>query len=177
MKPWNDTLVSQFNPLPSPIVDFGDANGVLIVDLPHVLDAGADNKAYEWQDGSTDQSYTVTENGKYTVTVTGQNDCKSAKTVWVNIETGTGENLADIDDVSVYPNPGNGLFFVKINGASQDDLILRLINNQGQTVFIRQFTSSSSVPESFDVQNLSRGIYLIVIQGKDLLYQGKMIVQ
>jgi len=177
MKPWDDTLVSPFNPLPSPLIDFGDLNGILNVDLPHVLDAGAGNKAYEWQDGSTDQSYTVTENGKYTVTVTGQNDCQSAKTVSINLSTGTGENLANGEDVSVYPNPGNGLFYVKINGTSEDDLVLRLINNQGQTVFIRQFTGSSSVPESFDVQNLSRGIYLIVIQGKDLLYQGKMIIQ
>jgi hypothetical protein len=177
MKPWNDTLVSPFNPLPSPLIDFGDANGVLTVDLPHVLDAGAGNKAYEWQDGSTDQSYMVTEKGIYTVTVTGQNDCQSAKTVSVNLETGTRENLANGNNVSVYPNPGNGLFFVKINGAAQDDLMLRMINNQGQTVFIRQFTGNSSIPESFDVQNLSRGIYLIVIQGKGLLYQGKMIIQ
>ena len=177
MKPWNDTLVSQFNPLPSPLIDFGDADGVLTVNLPHVLDAGAGNKSYEWQDGSTAQSYTVTEKGIYTVTVTGQNDCQSAKTVSINLETGTWENMADGNDVSVYPNPGNGLFFVKINQAGQEDLVLRLINNQGQTVFIRQFTSSPSIPETIDVQNLSRGIYHIMIQGKGLLYQGKMIIQ
>ncbi len=98
MKPWNDTLVSQFNPLPSPVIDFGDTDGVLTVDLPHVLNAGAGNKSYEWQDGSTAQSYTVTEKGIYTVTVTGQNDCQSAKTVSINLETGTGENLANGDD-------------------------------------------------------------------------------
>jgi hypothetical protein len=177
MKPWNDTLVSQFNPQPSPLIDFGDANGVLTVDLPHMLDAGAGNKAYEWQDGSTDQSFTVTEKGIYTVTVTGQNDCQSAKTVSINLETGTSEYLADRVDVSVYPNPGNGLFFVKINGAGQNNLVLRLINNQGQIVFIRQFSSSPSIPETIDVQNLSRGIYHIMIQGKGLLYQGKMIIQ
>jgi hypothetical protein len=176
MKPWNDTLDSQFNPLPSPVIDFGDTEGVLMVDLPHVLDAGAGNKAYEWQDGSTDQSFTVTENGTYTVTVTGQNDCQSAKTVAINLETGTGESLAN-EDVSVYPNPGNGLFFVKINRTIEDDMVLKLINNQGQIVFIRQFTNDSSVAESFDVQNLSRGIYHIMIQGKGILYQGKMIIQ
>ncbi len=107
--------IHQFSPLPSPVIDFGDAAGILTVDLPHLLDAGAGNKAYEWQDGSTGQSFTVTEKGTYTVTVTGQNDCQSAKTVAINLETGTGENLANSDDVSVYPNPGNGLFYVKIN--------------------------------------------------------------
>ncbi len=177
MKSWNDTLVSPFNPLPSPVIDFGDLNGVLSVDLPHLLDAGSGNKSYEWQDGSTGQSYTVTENGIYSVTVTGQNNCQSEKSVSINLETGIGENLADGVDVSVYPNPGNGLFYVKINGTVRDDMILRLINNQGQTVYIRQFTTNSAVPESFDVQNLSRGMYHIIIQGKDLLYQGKVIIR
>jgi hypothetical protein len=142
-----------------------------------VLDAGAGNKTYEWQDGSANRSYTVTENGSYTVTVTGQNDCESSKTVLINMATETGESLANGYDVSVYPNPGNGLFYVKINGAGQDDLVLRLVNNQGQTVYIRQFTGSSSVPEAFDVQDLSRGIYHIMIQGKEIRYQGKMIIQ
>jgi hypothetical protein len=177
MKSWNDTLVSPFNPLPSPVIDFGDLNGVLSVDLPHLLDASAGNKSYEWQDGSTGQSYTVIENGIYSVTVTGQNNCQSEKSVSINLETGIGQNLADAADVSVYPNPGNGLFYVKINGTVRNDMILRLINNQGQTVYIRQFTANSAVPESFDVQNLSRGIYHITIQGKEFLYQGKMIIQ
>jgi hypothetical protein len=119
----------------------------------------------------------VTERGNYTVTVTGQNDCQSAKTVSINLSTGTGENRTDGEDISVYPNPGNGLFYVKINGNNQEDAVLRLINNQGQTVFIRQFNTTSAVPESFDVQNLSRGIYHIMIQGKGLQYQGKMIIQ
>jgi hypothetical protein len=176
MKPWNDTLASQFDPLPSPLIDFGDADGILTVDLPHVLDAGEGNKAYEWQDGSTDQSYTVTERGIYRVTVTGENDCQTSKTVSINLETGTGENLADADDVSLYPNPGNGLFYIKINSSEQDDLVLRLINNQGQTVFIRQFTNLPST-ETIDVRHLSRGIYHIMIRGKRLLYQGKVIIQ
>jgi hypothetical protein len=177
MKPWNDTLVSPFNPLPSPVIDFGDLGGVLNVDLPHMLDAGTGNKAYEWQDGSTGQVFTVTEKGNYTVIVTGQNDCQTEKTVSINLSTGTGENLSDKDDVSVYPNPGNGLFYVKINAGDQDDLVLRLINMKGQTVYIRKFSSNSAVAESFNVQNLSRGMYHIVIEGGDMMYQGKMIIQ
>jgi hypothetical protein len=177
MKSWDDTLVSPFNPLPSPVVDFGDVDGILTTDLPHILDAGTGNKSYEWQDGSTDQLYTVTDKGIYTVIVTGQNDCQTEKIVSINLSTGMDKNLANEEDVSVYPNPGNGLFYVKINTGDKEDLVLRLINMQGQTVFIRQFTSTSAVPETFDVQHLSRGMYHIVIQGGDLMYQGKMIIQ
>ncbi len=177
MKSWNDTLESPFNSRPSPVIDFGDQDGALNVDLPHLLDAGTGNKAYEWQDGSTSQVLTVTEKGTYTVTVTGQNDCQAARTVEINLSTGTGDNLAIGNDVSVYPNPGNGLFYVKINTAVQDDLVLRLINMQGQAVYIRRFKTTSAVPETFNVQNLSRGLYHIVIEGEGLIYQGKMIIQ
>jgi hypothetical protein len=176
-KPWNDTLTTTFYALPSPLIDFGDLNGVLQVDLPHILDAGAGNKSYEWQDGSSDQSYMVTQDGTYTVTVTGQNDCQSQKTVIINPATGFGQQLTNGSQVKVYPNPSHGLFNIKINDADHTGLVLQVINSQGQVVSIRRFDSFSSSSEPVDVQDLTRGMYLILIQGDGISYQGKMIIQ
>ena len=84
MRPQNDTLTLNPAVKPSPVVDFGDDNGILMVALPHVLDAGNGHKAYLWNNGSTDQTYNVTTDGTYSVTVTGQNDCQTYKVVQIN---------------------------------------------------------------------------------------------
>ena len=52
-----------FDALPGPVIDFGDVNGELQPDLPHLLDAGAGHKAYLWQDNSTAQTFTVVSAG------------------------------------------------------------------------------------------------------------------
>jgi len=75
----NDTLEMAFTGLPSPVVDFGDTDGVLRTDLPHGLDAGEGNKTYLWQDGFTGRVYNVLTPGTYSVVVTGQNDCVTGK--------------------------------------------------------------------------------------------------
>lgn len=42
-----------------------------------VLDAGNGFKSYEWSNGATTQTTTITQTGNYTVTVTNSNDCKA----------------------------------------------------------------------------------------------------
>jgi hypothetical protein len=63
MRPQNDTLTLHPTIKSSPVVDFGDNNGILMVSLPHVLDAGNGQKVYLWNDGSAGQTYNVTTNG------------------------------------------------------------------------------------------------------------------
>jgi hypothetical protein len=177
MKPWNDTLTSAFYALPSPEIDFGDVHGVLQVNLPHLLDAGPGHKSYLWQDGSINQSYMVTENGTYTVTVTGQNDCQTQYTVQINLATGYGNQLLDNGSVIIYPNPGNGLFNISIHDEEWKNLNIQVINNQGQIVVATQLSTSPGVPASLDVQQLPRGLYHIIIQDEGRVFRGKMIIQ
>ena len=177
MKPWNDTLVIGFNALPSPVIDFGDVNGVLQVDLPHMLDAGPGHKSYLWQNGSTNQSFTVTSSGIYSVTVTGQNDCQTSRTVQINLATGISNIRNNAGEVILYPNPNNGLFYLSTNSEIPADLTIQVVNNQGQVVYNRVCSISSMLNESIDVQHLPRGIYHIVIMGNGYYCTNKMIIQ
>jgi len=159
------------------VVDFGDINGVLEVDLPHVLDAGTGNKSYLWQNGSTNQTFTVTANGTYSVTVTGQNDCQSSRTVEVNPATWTGDPLGNSGTVVLYPNPNHGLFYISINSETPEELTIQVMNSQGQTVYIRKGYGLSLRQEPVDVQHLPRGMYHIVITGNGKEFYNKMIIQ
>jgi hypothetical protein len=177
MKYWDDSLDVVFNALPAPVVDFGDENGELQTGLPHLLDAGADQKAYLWQDESTSQTYLVSEAGIYSVTVTGQNDCQTTKTVRINMQSAVNDLDMGVKDIIIYPNPNNGIFNISIDTEEIKNFTIRIFNNQGQEVFIRQVNTYELENESIDVQSLPEGIYHITITSATDNYLGKMIIQ
>lgn len=175
-KPSNDAFTLQFNALPSPVVNFGDADGSLDTILPHVLDAGTGNKSYLWQDGSTNQTFTVNTNGTYSVSVTGQNNCQTIKTVHINPSTGVGDYTGNSGNIKLYPNPNNGQFRISMDSEIQGKLSVKIINNQGQAVFVSEFSIQELNNEVIDVQNLPRGMYNILIHNGQRLYQEKLII-
>ena len=174
-KPVNDTLTIVFEALPAPVVDFGDVNGSLTVELPHMLDAGAGHKSYLWQDNTTEPTYMVNAKGIYSVMVTGQNDCQTIKSVSINMQSGT-TGQSSIGKINLYPNPNNGLFNISFEGISKN-AVVKIFNNQGQAVYIRTINSGQSSDIPIDVQELSRGMYHMIIQDDHNTWQGKFIIQ
>ncbi|HEX2394402.1 MAG TPA: T9SS type A sorting domain-containing protein, partial [Bacteroidales bacterium] len=172
-KPGNDTLTSFFDALPAPVIDFGDVNGNLTVDLPYVLDAGVGHQSYLWQDNSTNQTYNVTVKGQYRVTVTGTNDCQTTKTVLVNMQSSVNDPVSS--DLYVYPNPNQGMFRIKMT-EYVGEATIRILNNNGQVVYLRTLTSEELNHGMIDVQSLSEGIYYLLLQTKDGLLKGKIVI-
>ncbi len=60
-----------------------------------VLDAGSGFTSYLWNDGSTEQTLTITESGTYSVTVTNSTGCSATAETFVNINQGPAVNAGD----------------------------------------------------------------------------------
>lgn len=65
---------------PTPVVDLGENRATT---EPLTLDAGSGFVSYLWQDNSTNQTFTVTETGLYSVTVTDNNGCQGYDEVYI----------------------------------------------------------------------------------------------
>jgi len=76
----NDLFASDIEIYANPIVDLGPDQ---TINEPLVLDAGAGYVSYLWQDGSTGQTFTVTQTGLYHVTVTDDNGCQGYDEVFI----------------------------------------------------------------------------------------------
>jgi hypothetical protein len=69
---------------------------------------------YEWQlngipiPGATNQTYTATETGYYTVLITDEHGCQNSTTLFVEV-TGIDEQIAG-EVISIFPNPSHGNF-------------------------------------------------------------------
>lgn len=102
-----------------------------------------------------------------TYTVVGTTSgCPSVPgTITVNVTTCTGlEDLATHSEISVYPNPSNGIFSISSTN-NTGKLDVAVINMLGQTVK----TESSKDPKSvvIDMSSYSKGLYYLKIQLND----------
>ena len=79
--------------------------------------------------------------------------------------------------LSVFPNPNNGLFNIKIESANQQNISLMIFNNMGSLVATEQFTVNGSISKRLSLEHLSKGIYYLRIQTKDDVVMRKVIIQ
>ncbi|MGW8316575.1 MAG: T9SS type A sorting domain-containing protein, partial [Bacteroidales bacterium] len=81
-KSFNDTVLQSVGVFETPALDLGE-NFQVVTELQHTLDAGPGFAWYEWQDGSSEQTFTITKTGvgRYWVTVMDINGCSVSDTV------------------------------------------------------------------------------------------------
>jgi len=79
----NDMLTETVIAYGNPQVNLGGDRAINTGSV--VLDAGAGYQSYEWQDGSTNQTFTVTETGTYSVTVVDGNGCIGSDAVAITV--------------------------------------------------------------------------------------------
>jgi hypothetical protein len=84
--------------------------------------------------GATDQSYIVTQNGIYHVVYTDAYGCQVASETVDFITVGI--DISDFaENLSLYPNPNNGIFELKWEGPSLRDVSMTVYNSIGESIF------------------------------------------
>ncbi len=137
--------------------------------------------SYQWQfnsvdiPGATNQSYTATETGYYTVIITDENGCVSSTTVFVEV-TGV-ESIEDDFGFFVYPNPSNGNFTLEFSANISGVVLIEVIDMLGQKIFASEEKISSATKKEIQLTNISNGIYFIRFQiGNDFVSRKIQII-
>ena len=119
----------------------------------------------------------VTQNGSYKVEVVN-NSCTSLASAAINISlTGVKYNKLDIG-FTIYPNPTNGLFEIKITSIANRTYQLKLYSVSGQ--LISEEEMNVRVGENSKNMNLigiEKGIYFLSIIGDDGVATQSILVQ
>ncbi|MCK5822461.1 MAG: T9SS type A sorting domain-containing protein [Bacteroidales bacterium] len=164
----NDTIKVVVNPLPT--VDIGEvhesADSV-------ILDAGAGFVEYLWSDSTTQQTTTARHTGHYYVTVTDENGCQGVDTAYVHI-LGITKTANDIKFI-VFPNPNKGVFKIFLNSNNNEDLVIQLVNIQGQLVYHKDVDNVKDYKDEINVSDLPKGIYYLKIN-KGSLFKVKRVI-
>jgi hypothetical protein len=111
--------------------------------------------------GETNQTYTFTANGTYTVieTTNGCSSPESGPVVIINVGI---SNAADPNLLSVYPNPNDGNFTLTFYSIEKSSYTVKIENAIGQLVYneeIKDFTGTYT--KDLSVIEFGKGIYTL----------------
>ncbi len=174
LRPENDDFTKNVNVIPSPVVDFGGDE--LEVDFPYTLDAGSGYASYLWNDGSTGSTYTATEPGTYSVTVTGTNTCVTSRSVYLATELLVSDLADETMEVDIYPNPASNYITIEASFEYPGNYILEIFNGQN-SMFISREIIDKEYKEEFYIGDLPPGLYFIRIRNDIMYHVNKMIIQ
>jgi PKD repeat protein len=172
----NDTLTlsNYMTVFTNPLAPVITQNGNVITSTPAIT--------YQWQfnsidiPGATNQSYTISESGVYTVIIADSNSCSAQSSVDAII---SGINEADGGGIiAIYPNPSDGNFQLEVSGEElPSDLQVRIYNTIGQLVF---YSDKSNQGKQFsmniELHDIAAGVYFLEISADVTLLKKKLII-
>ncbi len=115
----------------------------------------------------------------YILTVTDTNNCTSTDTATVNISPCTGVQEWNLPlDVNVSPNPGDGMFTIKLSGTYNRNITMTVRNALGQIVRSEELGKITNQRQvQLDLTKESKGMYYLDLSGRKEHSVTKLIVQ
>jgi hypothetical protein len=137
-----------------------------------VLDAGAGYVSYLWNDGSTNQTLQVDTFGTFYVTVEDTNGCMASDTVVIAYPVSN--NFATFGEVSVYPNPTTGKFYIEIENNVVDGVQLTIADITGK-VIVKDVIRTSRY--EVDLTTYNKGLYFVKLVNGTSVEVYKVIIK
>jgi hypothetical protein len=166
-----------------PIVELG-ADTSICGSVTWTLDAGNPGSTYLWSTGETTQTIEIStdevyETIEYSVVVTNENACVDSDTI--NIEWVDCTGIDELDNnvsLSIYPNPNDGEFKLKLS-ALQDEIVnVRVINELGAVVYSKEdIIVREAMTLKINLKDHAAGIYSVVVASDKGMINKKIVVR
>ena len=173
---------------PSNIITI-DVNELPLVEITYnepLFTTNSGGSSYQWFfngnpiPGATGQTHEPSAEGRYSVRIQFPNGCENTSEEFnyppVGVEDIMGQQLA----VTLYPNPGKGMFYIDLNQHSASNLpmsidVYDLIGKQlvHQEMLIR----SGKTTVSLDLSLQEKGMYVLLLKFSDQVLHREIILQ
>lgn len=168
--------------VPSPLINLGPNHNVCMnVSVP--LTAPSNFASYLWHNGDTTQSIVA---GPYytpgvymqSVTVTNSFGCSNSDTVMVTVLNCVGvDEFTNETQVTIYPNPNDGNFFIAIDSPIEDNATLEIINLQGQVIHGQPIRISSGFKQELNMTDVPPGLYFVRVSGPEFNTVKRVVIR
>ena len=150
-----------------PTLSLGDGKDTLNVSLPYELTSGVGGVTYLWSTGATSPSISITSGswGKYWLKVTDSHGCTASDTIVIWWPVGIAANTIDAK-ISIFPNPANNWFTLKIESPEPISYEVELISPLGQTIWHLKTESEMLWEKVLNSSSQPNGIYLLRISNR-----------
>ena len=154
----------------------GETNNKITVEIPYQLELTESYNSYKWHDGKSSPKYSIHKTGEYSVTVTDNNECTGEGSIEVTVKDANNIIKSNSNaEINIYPNPADDKLYILIN--NYNDLIyIKLINSNGKNI-INSSYSGFELIEGLDISDLEDGIYVLMLNSKNVTKKYKIIIQ
>ncbi len=142
-----------------------------------MLTASTSAISYTWNTGVTTMSISVspTLTTTYTVNVTNASSCSSSAVVTVSVSTCTGIDELVANNVTIYPNPNNGIIHITLTSELSKNSTLEIYDVIGKLIVTEALTNELNTS---NISHLSSGIYSFrVLNNNNIVKFGKLVKQ
>lgn len=136
-----------------------------------ILTAEGGFASYQWFlngnpiNGATDQSFTPTENGIYTVEATDDVNC-SGSSDEIEVVVNSLNELPGTKGISIMPNPVVNNLRLEILSDNNMQLDIKILDATGKTVLENSTQISGNYVEMIDMSHLPKGIYFLNLENE-----------
>ena len=137
----------------------------------NTLSSDQSSAIYQWLDcltnfsplsGQNSQDFVLTNSGSYAVEIS-LNGCVDTSECHNVVITSLANLKRNMTEVTVFPNPNEGLFNIKITNPYATNLKIEMTNSLGQVIFTENYIGVNSVDKEIDLKKFSKGIYFVKI--------------
>jgi len=108
----------------------------------------------------------------YQLTITYVGDTSCNKPVY----TGISSTKPDVG-LSIYPNPGNGLFQISVKQRLPDLSWLVINDMLGKTIYTQAIQPDGSFSSSLDLTKYAKGVYILLLKSGSVLASEKIVIE
>ncbi len=128
--------------------------------------------SYQWYNengkitGAVSNKYIVEYDGTYYLEVTNENGCSTLSEKVNVIKTTIPETVIKSPGFTVFPNPGNGNFTIKLENYFSVNASYEIFNQTGQCLLRKEInTYQGTCIEQVDLNKFPKGVYFIKVSG------------
>jgi hypothetical protein len=96
----------------------------------------------------------------------------------INVDATVGiDQPEEFANVSVSPNPSQGIFTIRMNGDGMNTVNLKVTDLQGRTIINKALQGSQFINEELDLSGFAKGIYNLNLNSEKGTKTVKVVVQ
>ncbi len=113
-----------------------------------------------------------------TYTYTDQYGCENSADQIITVDNCVGIIENDALNISVFPNPNNGIFTIKLNGNDYSSADMKVVDAYGKVVFEQHnIQINGDYKTNVDLSNQSQGVYFIFVSGDQKSFTKKFLLK
>ncbi|WP_052184235.1 reprolysin-like metallopeptidase [Psychroserpens sp. Hel_I_66] len=156
-------------------VTFADGSPGIVCATPTVGEYGPSFplSVFNGLDSSGDWTISVTDNWD---AITGTLNDWSIEICTTTVTPLSVDEFA-VGDFSIFPNPNNGEFTIKLNSSSNQDITVDVFDIRGRKIFDNTYVNNSDFNQSISLNNVQSGMYLVKVSDGKKQTTKKIVIE